>query len=74
MKIKFLIFESRVDTDEYSFINPQDAIDFFNKRGYGMHNWNIFIQFEDNNHTSIELRMFNYITDNWNKLNSSEGV
>ena len=74
MKIKKFTFEYRQTSDEYSFPTPQEAIDYFNSKGYGMRNWNIFIEFEDGNHTSIELRMFNYLTDNWDKLNSSEGV
>jgi len=67
--IKQFTFTPKNDKDAtFTFDNPQDAISYFNKRGYGMHNWKIVIETIEHKTSEISLVMFNFLEDNWEKL------
>jgi hypothetical protein len=84
MHITSFLFSYKDSDGAHQYFTPQEAINDFNKRGYGMDNWTITVafaeqskkdpRFDTHKYTEISLIMFNYLTDNWNKLNSSEGV
>jgi hypothetical protein len=74
MKIIRFHFTHRDDNNVLSYNTPDEAVKDFNKKGYGMHNWIIRVVFSNsdmNGNTSctINLVMFNYLTDNWKVLN-----
>ena len=68
LQIKEFVFKRPQDGIRLPFETPDEAITYFNKKGYGMHNWEILVIFNDmyETHTVISLIMFNYITDHWN--------
>lgn len=57
--------------------NPYDAIEYFESKGWGMHNFTIKVLLEstgvhDNAECDITLAMFNYLTDTWEQQSKSE--
>jgi hypothetical protein len=78
MKAKFIPYvrverkPSNIPFEKLEFKSPQEAVEYFNKKGYAFSQWNIFMdthgtgQYESE--VQIELGVFNIITDNWNEL------
>ena len=59
-------FSFQYQTEEsLEFNTPEDAIKFFNSKGWGMHNFVIRVKLDYNLSFEIDLEEFNTLTDHW---------
>jgi hypothetical protein len=67
---QILSFKFEYRGEVLDFTTPQNAVQYFNHKGYGMWNWQISAEYEPMTFTPIALRTFNYFTDVWNENSS----
>jgi len=57
------LFTFKYQDQVLTFTLAKEAIEYFNKKGYGMQNWTIIVDYANNGNSNISLATFNHITD-----------
>ena len=62
-EFKYRNYPDEEFNEEIEFGSGKEAIEYFNKKGYGMENWTIIICLEYGIEKSISLNIFNKLYD-----------